>query len=329
LELQSLIMGLLVAVLAFAVKTGLGWAYLWQRRGRGRRLWPTLSVLVLYAGIFALVLFLVQKIDLLANYQLIEPLWRGGQTVHWLIALMLFAWGLILMRHQDHDPVGLADPEGQDTGGVTVSDTGADTGTGDGLDNLGGLGEFDEAIGPEVPGCLDCRGPVGADGSGPSGLERKTPAGDGSKKSSGSYGFLALIIPCPVCLSVVTMSLACLVLYFPDQALQGTAILYAGFTAVAAAAGLALIYGLLGRGENLERSLGLAMTTIAAYFMISALVLPQFGQIDRVYRLASYAEESEKSLPLSGFWLVAGVAALALLGFLVGRAKIGWGGKGA
>jgi predicted transporter len=262
LELRSLIMGLLVAVLAFAVKSGLGWAYLWQRRGRGHRLWPTFGALGLYAAVFGLTLFLVKRIDLLANYGAIEPLWRGGQTIHWLIAILLFSWGLILMRHGD--PVG----EGCD------------------------------------------------------------PACGGGKGRPGSGAFLALIIPCPVCLSVVTMSLACLALYFPGQALAGAAILYAGFVAVAGAAGLSLVYGLLGPGENLERSLGLAMTAIAAYFMISALVLPQFGQIDRVYRLASYAGERGKGLPVGGAWLAAAIAALVFLGFLMGRRKAGRPGVG-
>jgi hypothetical protein len=63
------------------------------------------------------------------------------------------------------------------------------------------------------------------------------------------------------------------------------------------------------------------MTTIASYFMISALVLPQFGQIDRVYRLAAYAEESDKNLPFSGVWLLSVILALAFVGFLWGRRK--------
>jgi fumarate reductase subunit D len=112
-------------------------------------------------------------------------------------------------------------------------------------------------------------------------------------------------------------------MYFPNEAVLGTVILYAGFLVVAAAAGLSLIFGLLGPGENLERSLGLAMTTIAAYFMISALVLPQFGQIDRVYRLASYAHETEKNLPISGPWLIAIVVTLALLGAAFRRFRRG------
>jgi hypothetical protein len=117
------------------------------------------------------------------------------------------------------------------------------------------------------------------------------------------------------------MSLACLVLYFPDQALVGAGILYLGFVLTATMAGLALICGALGTGENLERSLGLAMTTIASYFMISALVLPQFGQIDRVYRLASYAGDEGKNMAQGGLWLIIIVAALIVSGFLLGHRK--------
>jgi predicted transporter len=251
MELRSLIMGLLVAVLAFAVKTGLGWAYLWQRRGPGRRLFPTVMVVALYALVFALVLGLVRKIDLLSSYSLVEPLWRGGQTLHWVVAGLLFGWGLWL------------------TG----------------------------------------RGGVAGEGC---------PAPGGPK---GSLGFLALVIPCPVCLSVLIMALACLDLYFPSQAILGAAMVFMGFVLVAAAAGLLLILGHWGQGDGLERSLGQAMALIASYFMVSALVLPQFGQIGRIYRLASYAGDVRVGQAAGGWWVLFSIVSLALLGFAVGRRK--------
>jgi predicted transporter len=299
----------LVAVLAFAVKTGLGWAYLWQTRRPGEKLWPTLAVPLLYALLFALVLFLVKKIDLLSNYQVIEPLWRGGQTIHWLIALLMFTWGLILMRHKDYQEQAEEDFEapvdnpgaGEETGPGKNPEHSGQNQTSQDLTDQSQTNQSQAAQSQKSQ--KPCPGPA-------SGVGKGRP---------GSYGFLALIIPCPVCLSVVTMSLACLVMYFPNQALMGTLILYGGFLVVAALSGLSLILGFLGPGENLERSLGLAMTTIAAYFMISALVLPQFGQIDRVYRLASYAQETEKNLPISGPWLVAIVLALAFFGAAFGR----------
>jgi predicted transporter len=211
-------------------------------------------VVALYALVFALILVLVRKIDLLSNYRLIEPLWRGGQTLHWLVAALLFVWGFWLMRQG------------------------------------GAAGE----------GC---------------------PAGDGPGRPKGSLGFLALVIPCPVCLSVLIMALACLALYFPRQAILGAAMVFLGFVLVAAAAGLLLILGHWGQGDGLERSLGQAMALIASYFMVSALVLPQFGQIGRIYRLASYAGDIRDGQAGGGWLVIVALLALALLGFALGRRK--------
>jgi hypothetical protein len=251
---------------------------------------------------------LVSKIDLLANYEVIEPLWRGGQTIHWLIAILLFVWGLILIRSKDED--ALEDPSLQAAASEAPQEVPQEIAKEIQKKNL--AANFD----PSLDQSPDLSHEAGY-----------SMICHGTKKAQGSYGFLALILPCPVCLSVVTMSLACLVLYFPNQALLGTALLYVGFVLAAGAAGLSLIFNLLGHGENLERSLGLAMITIASYFMISALVLPQFGQIDRVYRLASYSEESAKSLPLNGVWLLVIILALAFLGFLWGRFRARRGQK--
>jgi predicted transporter len=102
---------------------------------------------------------------------------------------------------------------------------------------------------------------------------------------------LALVIPCPVCMSVVLMSASCLALYFPDNAVLSLAGLYLAFAALA---GTSAAFALLTKitEQDAERSLGSVMILTAAYFMVSALVTPQFSEIGRIYRLAAYSRDT-------------------------------------
>ncbi|MDR1546954.1 MAG: DUF2162 domain-containing protein [Deltaproteobacteria bacterium] len=259
MELQTLLTGLMVAVLAFAVKTGLGWAYLWLGCRPGRRAAATLGVLGLYALVFGGLFWLVSRVDLLAGAGRLAPLWRGGLALHWLTAGLTFLWGLALLK--------------------------------------GGSG---------AAGC----------------------------RAGGSRGWLALALPCPVCLSVLAMSAACLEAYFPEKALLGLGLVYVGFAAVAAVSGLTFILGrgasgaAAGRSDaersqtersSLERSLGQAMMLVAAYFMVSALVLPNFGEVARIYRLAAHASAERPGLG-GGVWgVLAASLGLIAAGFFSGR----------
>jgi predicted transporter len=94
--------------------------------------------------------------------------------------------------------------------------------------------------------------------------------------------------------------------------------LFFGFVTVAALSGLALIMGRFDQNADLERTLGMAMILIGSYFMISALVLPQYGQIQRVYRLAAYSAEGEGPSGASLVYLLFSLLALAAAGFCLG-----------
>lgn len=181
-------------------------------------------------------------VNLLSHYELLQPLWAGGVTLHWLVAGLLFLWGLALLK----------------------------SGTGQ---------------------------------------------SSGFKKSS--RGWLALVIPCPVCLSVVLMSAAGLALYFPDNSGPALAALFAAFVVLAAVSGLSLIMGRSRKDQPWEPTLGLAMMLMAAYFIVSALVMPQFADISKVYRLAAYGGESRAADPLSNWLTISSVLGLLALGFFM------------
>ncbi|MDR3038333.1 MAG: DUF2162 domain-containing protein, partial [Candidatus Adiutrix sp.] len=84
------------------------------------------------------------------------------------------------------------------------------------------------------------------------------------------------------------------------------------FALLALAAGLMALKGRSPAAGAAERTLGLTMMLTAAYFMVSALILPQFAEISKVYRLAAYAAENKGGGPtarLEIWGLVLAVAA--------------------
>ena len=153
-----------------------------------------------------------------------------------------------------------------------------------------------------------------------------------------SRAWLALVVPCPVCAGAVLASASCLALYFPEQAVPALAGLYAAFM-VAAAVTAAAMSRSPGAGEKRappEAALGTAMLLIAAYFMVSALVVPHFPEVRRVYRIAANAGTvgallqsaiyliSSSMLYPAMFLLVAGFAAVTAS---AGVTVAGWAGR--
>ena len=245
MELKTLWLGLVLSMAAFAVKTGLGWAYLWQGSRAGKRLGISAAVVALYAVVFAALAFLVSRINLLAHYETLSPLWRNGVTLHWLTAIMLLLWGIVLLRRP-------ADARCHST----------------------------------------CR------------------------------GWLALVIPCPVCLSVILMATAALHLYFPEHFSLATAGLFLAFMLIASVGGLATILNAHTRRGSAESALGMSMLMMAAYFMLSALIAPQFAELGRVYRLSAYAADGGTGDILPKVLTVVAILVLFAIGFVAGKKRI-------
>jgi len=130
-------------------------------------------------------------------------------------------------------------------------------------------------------------------------------------------GWLALATPCPVCLVVIVFSIALLKAYFQDTASLAVGGLYACFLLLNI-----LTLFLMKRLDRYsdyspERVLGSAMLVIAAYFLISVTVMPQFADLDKIYRLALYSGQKGPSRGNS-LWLS---ATLLMTAFLVGYFK--------
>ena len=125
-----------------------------------------------------------------------------------------------------------------------------------------------------------------------------------------SHGWLLLALPCPVCFSVILFSGAFLHNLLPDIPWL-FAWLYAGFILISLISGLALAR--FGKGNN-EHGLGSIMVLAALYFLITIAVVPQFGDIERIYRLSlnSVTILENSRLPL----LLVGMSLAFMVGFL-------------
>ncbi len=105
---------------------------------------------------------------------------------------------------------------------------------------------------------------------------------------SRSKAWLMLVVPCPVCLTVIVFSAGFLVACFPDTPKSVVMALYLVFMLInlvtLGAMGLFRKRG----GTHPESLLGGAMLATAGYFFLSVAVMPQFADVDRIYQIARY-----------------------------------------
>lgn len=129
-----------------------------------------------------------------------------------------------------------------------------------------------------------------------------------------SRGWLLLTLPCPVCATVIVFSLAFGLSLFPDHFAQTTGGLYLTFLVISLAV-MGLMLG-LGRmmAQSAESLLGGAMVLLGSYFLLSMAVLPQFTDVDKIYRLASHQTSGQPY----NFAALLPLLALTLFTFLTG-----------
>jgi predicted transporter len=97
-------------------------------------------------------------------------------------------------------------------------------------------------------------------------------------------GWIPLVVPCPVCFTVICLSCSFLNAIFPDRPLVFPAV-YTGFIIVSLTVAVSITF-LVRNPGSAERFLGLLMIYIAVYFMLSIIVVPQFTDLDKIYRLS-------------------------------------------
>ncbi len=111
-----------------------------------------------------------------------------------------------------------------------------------------------------------------------------------SNNSQKSKGWMMLAVPCPVCLIVIFFSAGFLITCFPDTPKTAVLILYLVFILINLITMAILTRLQHKRKIKPEFLLGAIMLLIAVYFFVSVTVMPQFADIDMIYRMAQYQE---------------------------------------
>ena len=128
--------------------------------------------------------------------------------------------------------------------------------------------------------------------------------GSGYRKKS--KGWLLLAVPCPVCVTVIFFSAGFLFTCFPDTPKSAVLALYLAFMLIHLVT--MGVTGLYRKRQTVpaESLLGGAMLLMALYFFISVTVMPQFADMDKIYRLAMYQGQTpaQKGFRLVPFWIL-------------------------
>lgn len=142
-------------------------------------------------------------------------------------------------------------------------------------------------------------------------------------ESKSTLAWTMLVLPCPVCMTVIFLSSAFLISYFPDNALKAVLSAYLFFIALVLITIIIMIVIKNKTGQSPETTLGASMLFIAVYFFVSAIVMPHFNELDKVYRLAVYKGDEVSKYPVKFFILVLITGLIFFVfGFLLKRRKI-------
>jgi predicted transporter len=144
---------------------------------------------------------------------------------------------------------------------------------------------------------------------------------EGSRPTS--KGWLMLAVPCPVCVTVIFFSAGFLITCFPDAPLAAVLALYLAFVLINLLTMAVVALYRKKTDTSPESFLGGAMLLAALYFFLSVTVMPQFADVEKVYRLAMYQgrAHSAKLLHLVPFSILAATAFAGGYGFTIKKIR--------
>ena len=114
------------------------------------------------------------------------------------------------------------------------------------------------------------------------------------KSAQSKHAWIALMVPCPVCITVIFLSLSFLISYFPEAVHLAAFSAYLAFMGIVTATIIIMALWRYTAESAPESTMGTAMVLIAIYFLLSIIILPQFGNVGSIYRLAAYKAETER-----------------------------------
>ncbi len=220
---KSLILGVLFSIGIFAVKSGVGFAYVLERRKGLRAAAAVLIFASAYGLIFGLAALFLKRFDPVRFLPAFQTFIQSGMLVHVGMAALMMVWGWALLKRP-------------------------------------------------------------------------------RSRSAQTRGWLILVLPCPVCATVVLLSLGFLLSLLPDHFGGVVCGLYTAFMLLSMLAAWALRRSQKALDQPSETLLGGAMLLIAAWFLLSVTIFPQFADLDKIYRLATYQSGRQAQTPLTGLW---------------------------
>ena len=120
---------------------------------------------------------------------------------------------------------------------------------------------------------------------------------DSGNSKQATRGWIPLVVPCPVCFSVILLSCSFVGALYPDQPMIFFA-LYAGF--ILLSLGVAFCVAGLWEPAAVRPFLGILMLFLACYFGLSVIVIPQFADLDKIYRISrNEVEMSRQTIVLT------------------------------
>lgn len=209
MELKTLVLGILISMAWFAVKSGVGIHYFMaseKRMGRFKKLLFALAGVLMYTGLFASGFFIAGHMNTALWYDRAAVILKSGLTIHFVMAVVMGLWGTVLLKN---------------------------------------------------------------------------------RKKSKTRAWLIMVLPCPMCALVILFTMAALSAVFPQTALFAALMISGAFVliqtiAIGLSAAAVRKYSI-----KPDVILGWIMLGIAAYFLISIMVIPQFRGIDRIFTIAS------------------------------------------
>ncbi|BBO80678.1 hypothetical protein DSCO28_12440 [Desulfosarcina ovata subsp. sediminis] len=207
---KSLILGVLFSIGIFAVKSGVGIAYVVWGQKRKTLVVRGITLFALsYALIFGAAAMILPRLDPVSHLPAVQAFIQSGMIVHLIMAGLMMGWGIALLKH-------------------------------------------------------------------------------GDPSHSSSRGWLMLVLPCPVCITVILLSSGFLMVCFPDHPMALNLLLYLVFMMISlATSAVVRRYGRLS-GMSPDLFLGGVMLLLSLYFIVSVTVMPQFADLDKVYRMTRY-----------------------------------------
>lgn len=249
---KSLLIGIALSMAVFAVKSGIGIHYCLAGSAsfKGKTLRLSLFYF-LYLMLFLASGQVLAGVDPVKHLDSLFHLVESGMVIHFIMAAMLALWGIHLLRHVNQEYQNANDSRNE-------------------YQNVNGnKNEFQNAN--------DSRN------------EFQNVNGNRSENSRRkSRAWLMLAVPCPVCAMVIFVSLGMLTAFFPSHPMGVTLSLFITFSLMTLLT-IGIMRGITkkySKDSTPEGMLGSAMLFISAYFLLSMTLMPQFAELETVYRLA-------------------------------------------